>query len=147
MNEIVSGLVSTYLQIGFMALFSLTVLGLGVWYLTIGRKEAKIEKARKDKLYADRYALEHEDRQAIAVEIARSGKVIENCTAVINNNSKIIEESCVARYKEAARLDQLLKCLDKQDQTLETIVRNQCCYMERQKTEYELNLKNGGIKQ
>jgi biopolymer transport protein ExbB/TolQ len=136
MSEIVSNLVAVYLQIGFMAVFSLTILGAAIWYLAKGRKEFVAEKERKDKLYQERYAVEHEDRQAIAVEIARSGKVIENCTAVINNNSKVIEESCKMRQADAMKLDQILSEVKKNDATLETLVINQALYMERQKAEY-----------
>lgn len=141
MEDVVTNLVAVYLQVGFMAVFSLTVLGIVIWYLTKGRKEAAEEKAKKDKLYAERYAIEHEDRQAVAIEIARSGKIIENCTAVINNNSKVIEESYSIRQQELLRLENLLTAIGKQECALENIARNQLVYMERQKAEYN---KQGG---
>lgn len=141
MSDVLTQIVSVYLQIGFMALFSLTILGTFIWYITKGRKEMLAEKMRKDKLYADRYAIEHEDRQAIAVEIARSGKVIENCTAVINNNSKVIEDSCKIRQQDAAKLDVIISGIEKHDATLDLLVRNQVAYMERQKAEYSLKSK------
>lgn len=141
MSDVLTQIVSVYLQIGFMALFSLTILGTFIWYITKGRKEMLAEKMRKDKLYADRYAIEHEDRQAIAVEIARSGKVIENCTAVINNNSKVIEDSCKIRQQDAAKLDVIISGIEKHDATLDLLVRNQVAYMERQKAEYNLKSK------
>lgn len=141
MSEVLTQIVSVYLQIGFMALFSLTILGAFIWYITKGRKEMLAEKMRKDKLYTERYAIEHEDRQAIAVEIARSGKVIENCTAVINNNSKVIEDSCKIRQQDAAKLDVIISGIEKHDATLDLLVRNQVAYMERQKAEYSLKSK------
>jgi hypothetical protein len=141
MSEVLTQIVSVYLQIGFMALFSLTILGSFIWYITKGRKEMLAEKMRKDKLYTERYAIEHEDRQAIAVEIARSGKVIENCTAVINNNSKVIEDSCKLRQQDTAKLDVIISGIEKHDATLDLLVRNQVAYMERQKAEYSLKSK------
>lgn len=141
MSEVLTQIVSVYLQIGFMALFSLTILGSFIWYITKGRKEMLAEKMRKDKLYTERYAIEHEDRQAIAVEIARSGKVIENCTAVINNNSKVIEDSCKIRQQDTAKLDVIISGIEKHDATLDLLVRNQVAYMERQKAEYNLKSK------
>lgn len=141
MSEVLTQIVSVYLQIGFMALFSLTILGSFIWYITKGRKEMLAEKMRKDKLYTERYAIEHEDRQAIAVEIARSGKVIENCTAVINNNSKVIEDSCKIRQQDTAKLDVIISGIEKHDATLDLLVRNQVAYMERQKAEYSLKSK------
>ena len=141
MSDVLTQIVSMYLQIGFMAVFSLTILGAFIWYITKGRKEMLAEKTRKDKLYAERYAIEHEDRQAIAVEIARSGKVIENCTAVINNNSKVIEDSCKIRQQDTAKLDVIISGIEKHDATLDLLVRNQVAYMERQKAEYNLKLK------
>lgn len=141
MSDVLTQIVSVYLQIGFMALFSLTILGTFIWYITKGRKEMLAEKMRKDKLYTERYAIEHEDRQAIAVEIARSGKVIENCTAVINNNSKVIEDSCKIRQQDTAKLDVIISGIEKHDATLDLLVRNQVAYMERQKAEYSLKSK------
>jgi uncharacterized protein HemX len=123
-DELIDGLVSIYIQTGFMALFSIVALCYGVWYLTKGRKEIKAE------------------REAIVVEIARNGKIIENCTAVINNNSKVIEQASHIKTMELEKLTLLFNGMDKQGELLEELQKNQMIFMERQKLEYQ-NKKGG----
>ncbi len=114
MNSTVDMMVNAYAQIGFMALFCIVVLALIIWYFTKGRKDARA------------------DRDKLVKEQTRGNQLIENCTAVINNNSKVIELNTRTRLDEKESLDRLGERIENHGKQLDTLLTNQTVCMDRQ---------------
>lgn len=114
MESMMDTAVNVYMQTGFIGLFCIVTLFLVVWYFTKGRKETRKER---DKLINEQ---------------ARGNQLIENCTAVINNNTKVIEQNTRTRLTEMTYIQKLDERLTRQGGQLDRIETNQTVCMDRQ---------------
>lgn len=111
MTGVVESMAAVYLNIGFTGLFVVVVLALVIWYFTKGRKQSDASKLK------------------LAEEIARNGKIIENCTEVIRNNTAVIEANTLQRQDEKRSLDKLDERMARHGEQHDEMLRNQAVAM------------------
>lgn len=114
MESMMDTAANVYMQTGFIGLFCIVVLFLVVWYFTKGRKESR------------------QERDKLVKEQARGNQLIENCTAVINNNTKVIEQNTQTRLAEMSCIQKLDERLTRQGGQLDRLETNQTVCMDRQ---------------
>lgn len=113
-EKMIDTMAYAYLQIGVSGLVIVVGLCLIIWYFVKGRKESQEYKIR------------------IAEEYARTGKIVENNTAAINNNTAVIKATEIQRADEKKCLDIIATRLSRHGDQLDEIQRNQAVYMDRQ---------------
>lgn len=96
---------------GFILVVAAFIL---IWWFTKGRKRSEELKERQ-----------------IAV-MAENGEIIKMCTAVIQNNSVVIEANTLQRKEDTKCLERLEDCFSKQGSQLDEIQRKQAICMDRQ---------------
>lgn len=114
MADLMKDMTYIYLQIGVTGLLVVVGLVLLVWYLTKGKRIADEQRIR------------------VAEEYARLGKIVENCTAVIGNNTAVIEANTLQRQDEKRCLEAIADRMGRHGEQLDELLSNQRVCMDRQ---------------
>ena len=109
-----SELIGAYMQLGVTGLIVVVGMWLLIWWFTKGRKQSE------------------ESRTRMIEEFARTGKIIDNCTAVIANNTAVIEANSLQRQDEKRCLEAIADRTGKHGDQLDELLSNQRICMDRQ---------------
>lgn len=113
MSDLLTNLTYVYMQIGVTGLIIVFLVVVAIWWITKGKKRSDDAKLK----YAEEYA--------------RIGKVMENNTAAINNNTKVIEANTLQRANDQHCLEKLDERMARHGDQLDAIQRSQDICLDR----------------